>query len=232
MDDQEQLAANPRGEKAILHDINNLLMTVASLVVRTRNTLGADDGGHTHRMMNMLGSAVGETLTLARAGRRDAPESSFAAAPYVSEHVTAFAGLFNGTDRFSVTLRPECSAARITLPPIDLLRVLTNLIRNAEQASRPEGTVELALGVITSDDAIETLGAPLPPGAYVSFQVIDSGCGFNGDPQSAGHAPERSRRGLGLDVTIGLLGEAGGALRVTDRPSGGTVVEALLPAAQ
>ncbi len=226
---QPPLNADRRGAKAVLHDVNNLLMTVASLVVQTRNSLGPDNGGRAHQIIEMLGSAVGETLTLARAGQRHTTEESFSPAPYLSEHVAAFAGLFSDADRFSVTLRPGCSSARVALPRIDLLRVLTNLIRNAEQASEPDGHVELTLDLLEASSPIEMQGTSLASGTYVSFRVIDGGCGFGGEQPKAALPSDGPRGGIGLEVTKGLLKEAAGGLRVSAREGGGTIVEALLP---
>lgn len=186
-------------------------------------------GTKASQLFEKLGSAVGEMLAVASSGRMNVHRMASLPATYVSEHVAALAGLFDRPDRFSVTLRPASSSERVSIPRIDLLRVLTNLVRNAEQASRKDEGVELAVGLETIKETAATYGNPLGPGMHVVFQILDSGCGFDPETLPAALPSSPGRSGIGLEVTVQLLEEAGGGLRIHRRKRGSTMVEALVP---
>lgn len=229
---KSNLGAIPGRPEAILHDLRNLLMAAGPLAARTERAL---KGGQPHQASEHLGqlqSLVRDALSLAGIDRAASCRRALAPAPYIAEHVAAFAGLFDRTERFSLTLRPSCASVQIGMQPIPLLRVLTNLVRNAEKASQKGGRVELVMEVVTLDasQAPPTCAESEGQADFVSFQVQDRGPGFAPVSVAAPHSANGGRRSLGLQVSSELLKEAGGFLRVHSRTGGGTTVEALVPA--
>ena len=97
-------------------------------------------------------------------------------------------------------------AAVITISPVLLWRVLSNVVENAARAAGRSGTVTLA---------IRQAGTTV-------IDVTDDGPGFGAGPP--GHAS------LGLEVVTALLESCGGALAVEAPPQGGTTVLVALPA--
>ena len=101
-------------------------------------------------------------------------------------------------------------------------QVLMNLILNARDAV-PMG------GCITVETTNRELGAAgsggaLPPGAYATVSISDTGRGI--DPQSLDRIfepffttkPEGKGTGLGLNIALNIVKEAGGAIRVSSTP--------------
>ncbi|QDV04652.1 Histidine kinase-, DNA gyrase B-, and HSP90-like ATPase [Planctomycetes bacterium Poly30] len=229
------LTADPGRPEAILHDLRNLLMTVSSLVQKSEASLQSGDVHRTERLLEQLNGVVNDTIAIASLSAAKGVDGAFAPAPYVTEHVAAFAELFDAAERFSLTLRPRCSSARINMPRVHLLRVLTNLVRNAQQASEPDKEVELTLDLVTPRPPQQGSGEAPPEVAseksFVSFRVSDRGTGFDAEDIPAPLPADRGRRGLGLQVATGLLREAGGSLKIVRRSGGGMIVEALVPVA-
>jgi CheY-like chemotaxis protein len=114
-------------------------------------------------------------------------------------------------------------------------QVLMNLILNARDAV-PMG------GCITVETTNRELGAAnsggcLPPGAYATVGISDTGRGI--DPQSQDRIfepffttkPEGKGTGLGLNIALNIVKEAGGAIRVSSTPGAGAIFTVYLPCA-
>jgi len=116
-----------------------------------------------------------------------------------------------------------------------LEQVLMNLILNARDAV-PTG------GRITVETCNRELGASgngdaLQPGAYATVSVRDTGRGI--DPQLLNRIfepffttkPEGKGTGLGLNIALNIVKEAGGAIRVSSTPGAGSDFMVYLPRA-
>lgn len=131
------------------------------------------------------------------------------------------------------------------LPPIEtdlaqVRQVTTDLVMNAKEA------VERAGGVVVVRTGVEEVGPEaaahnrfgLPEmgtGLYVVLEVQDNGCGMNEETQQKMFDPffstKATGRGLGLASVQGFVRTNRGGIEVQSRPSEGTRIRVLLPAA-
>jgi len=119
--------------------------------------------------------------------------------------------------RLEVAVAAELVAG---MHPVDLERVLVNLLTNARRAAGESGRIEVR--------GERAAGA-------VSIRVLDDGPGF--DPAvlaqvDRGRVEGAAGHGLGLGVCRRLVGAVGGSLRLGAGPSGSAEVEVVLPAAR
>jgi PAS domain S-box-containing protein len=133
---------------------------------------------------------------------------------------------------------PEPTELWVRADPGQLEQALVNVTLNARDAleGRAGGvTIETELVELGEAEAGE-LG--VPPGAYGSLRVSDTGVGMDEATAARSLEPffttkeDRGGTGLGLPAVVGGLSHSGGALRITSRPGVGTTVEILLPAAE
>jgi len=123
--------------------------------------------------------------------------------------------------------------------PVQLRQVVMNLILNAsESLGEKSGLIQMgtSLQEMTRADLDQTLlGTGLPPGAYLSLAVSDTGCGMDAETLERIFDPfyttKRSGRGLGLAVVLGIVRSHRGTLRVFSDPGRGSRFEVSFPAA-
>jgi len=137
----------------------------------------------------------------------------------------------------AVTIRTEGGARPVRLSGEDLTRVLVNLVKNAAEAMRGTGTIEITLreipgsggGVSEVVVSVEDNGPGIPaealdrifePGFTTHTASADGG---EDGPWQATH------RGLGLSITRSIIEAAGGSLKASNRPAGGARFEMELP---
>lgn len=138
----------------------------------------------------------------------------------------------------SITLQTRWPAALIgDLDPVALRRTLDNLLVNALRHSPTGGTIILEAGTVTLGAAPGTVGQQL------MLRVSDTGPGFL--PAFLPHVFDRFTRadqgrsrssvvagsGLGLAIVQALVGAHGGTVTASNRPTGGAVVELVIPLA-
>ncbi|MBG6107721.1 PAS domain-containing sensor histidine kinase [Frigoribacterium sp. CG_9.8] len=117
-----------------------------------------------------------------------------------------------------------------------LLRVLMNLVANAEDAMPDGGTLDIRARNFTLTDVYSSANNFAAPGDYVMVEVQDSGSGiahsvldkifepfFTTKPTGAG-------TGLGLSTSLAIIRGHNGAMQVCSEPGHGTVLRLRLPA--
>jgi two-component system cell cycle sensor histidine kinase/response regulator CckA len=125
--------------------------------------------------------------------------------------------------------RYDVHLPRASGDPGQLSQVFSNLLVNARQAIKREGTV-----VVSAKELVIHAPGPLPAGRYLAVQVQDDGGGIA--PEVLPHIfepyyttkPEGS--GLGLATSAAIVQAHGGRISVSSRPGGGTTFEVLIPA--
>ena len=135
----------------------------------------------------------------------------------------------------AVTMKAEGGARPVRLTAEDLTRVLVNLVKNAAEAMRRAGRIEIAL---RERPAVEDGAAEL------ELTVEDSGPGIPEgllerifEPGFSNHAAETggeggwpaSHRGLGLSITRSIVHAAGGRTYAENRNQGGARIVIELP---
>ena len=118
-----------------------------------------------------------------------------------------------------------------------LVRVLVNLVGNAEESIVGSGDIVIRTGRRVFTEPYHGYYTDVPAGSYVAIDVEDTGCGMNEgvlsrifEPFFSTKAPgERSGSGLGLSVVYGLVRDHDGYFDVRSEPGKGTIFSVFLP---
>lgn len=127
------------------------------------------------------------------------------------------------------------SLTPVTVSPVLIQRVMLNLLLNAIQAI-PErnGEIRIATDDITIPPLSRQSGTPaLPPGAYVYFQISDSGGGMTQETLNQSFEPYFTTKigsmGLGLTASLRIVQAHRGIIVVWSKLGQGTNFRVLLP---
>ncbi|HXT70714.1 MAG TPA: HAMP domain-containing sensor histidine kinase [Vicinamibacterales bacterium] len=121
-----------------------------------------------------------------------------------------------GRGRIAATLAPEGGRFPVRAVRAHALRILLNLLMNAEAALKPQGSGTLGLTLASE-------------GALVRLTVADNGPGISVDRRESLFDPFNSPvgPGLGLHVSRGLAERHGGTLSLSETPDGASFVLSL-----
>lgn len=155
----------------------------------------------------------------------------------VSDWAKSVAGLLRKSvgDEVQFVQHDNTKDASISVDSAQLTTAVINLLQNSNDAVQERGSVTFSLDCITLDDPNSTSSRDLEPGSYVSFKIVDNGCGMTEDEISKAAEPfyttkgPHSGTGLGLSTAMGFIKQSGGDFRITSQPGLGTTVEFLLP---
>jgi signal transduction histidine kinase len=122
--------------------------------------------------------------------------------------------------------------------PSQIQQVVMNLLTNAAEAIGSENgviTVSVGLNTVNASDIQQTSdGSNVPPGAYVTLKVSDTGCGMSTDTTKRIFDPfyttKSPGRGLGLAAVLGIVRSHEGFLRVHSELGKGSSFELNIPA--
>ena len=127
----------------------------------------------------------------------------------------------------------QWSLGLVFADPVQLRRVLANLVANSRDAMPEGGTIVITTMNVEPRDP--TLPDELPEGQYVRLTVSDTGTGLTAevkehmfDPFFTTKASGRGT-GLGLPTVYGIVAQSGGHISARGEPGDGTIVEILLP---
>jgi len=223
----------------IAHDFNNLLMGVLG-----HAGLGLEQLNPLHPVRRNLES-------IQRAGQRAADLTRQMLAysgrgQFVVRNLDLTSQVEEMLHLLEVSL-PKAVALKLdlhrSLPAISadasqLQQVIMNLVINAAEAiGDGSGVIRLSTGVERLDAAAMAkmlVGGEATPGAYVSLEVVDTGCGMDADTLGRIFEPFFSTkftgRGLGLSAIMGIVRGHKGALQVASVPGEGTTFKVLFPA--
>jgi two-component system nitrogen regulation sensor histidine kinase GlnL len=123
-----------------------------------------------------------------------------------------------------------------SLPPIEadedqLKQVFLNLIKNAIEASRKGGNIQIITRV-GSGYAVKAAFSPVPQQNIV-IEIIDSGEGMGEETQkklfTPFHTTKQKGSGLGLPISLKIIKDHNGKIKVTSEKGLGTTVQVFLP---
>ena len=126
-----------------------------------------------------------------------------------------------------------------SLPPIEadedqLKQVFLNLIKNAIEASRKEGKIQIVTRV-GSGYAVKAVSSPIPQQNIV-VEIIDSGEGMDESTQKKLFTPFYTTKtkgsGLGLAISLKIVEDHQGNIKITSEKGLGTTVQVFLPIRQ
>lgn len=126
-----------------------------------------------------------------------------------------------------------------SLPPVSadenqLTQVFMNLIKNAKEAiPKAGGRVHVITRMITEFHLVEEGSAG---GKMVAIEVKDNGCGIKPEDLEKVFTPffttKHKGSGLGMPISLKIIKEHGGHLKVDSAPGRGTAVSVYLPLAE
>ncbi|MCP4639370.1 MAG: response regulator, partial [bacterium] len=145
----------------------------------------------------------------------------------------------------ALNLHLDHSLPAIEADASQVQQVVMNLITNAADAIGDEdGAIALATGAMdcTTDYLARNLAPPLSPedavqpGAYVFFEVSDTGCGMDEEARAKLFEPffttKFTGRGLGMAAVQGIVRGHKGAIVLDTEPGKGSTFRVLLPVAE
>ncbi|WP_257304962.1 response regulator [Geothrix campi] len=225
----------------IAHDFNNLLTAMLGHMNVAQLKLAPESPAMPH--LDSLEQIIHRAADLTRQMLAYSGKGRFVVRPYDLNHVVQ-----EVTHLLEVSI-PKKIALRFQLAPVlplveadaaQIQQVIMNLVTNAADAiGETEGTIRLSTGSLEVDRAyLDQVfqGQDLAPGAYVTLEVSDSGCGMTPEIQARIFEPffttKLSGRGLGLSATVGILRGHHAGLRIYSEAGHGTTFKLLFPASE
>jgi len=218
-------------ERAIAHDLNNLLILIAG---------NAEALGTTTDLRTVWRAAAEIEEAAQRATRL--MQGLLTHCSQVPGRVVDVAG---AVERLLALLRrviPRSIEVQVEngrqpliagLDSGQLDQILINLALNARDAMPEVGTLTLRTGALELGDDDRELA--LSAGSYVYLAVADTGCGMSEATRALIFDPAYTTKpngtGLGLATVRGIVRSAGGGLRVESEPGAGSTFTVYLPAA-
>jgi signal transduction histidine kinase len=222
----------------VAHDFNNLLMAVLGNLELVKK-YSADEPPIRRWVDHAIEAAErGAALTkrMLAFARRQELRSEIVNVPNLVDGMTEMLQRLLGP---TVQVRTDFDGgvAPVRVDPNELECALLNLALNARDAT-PSAGHRIDLIIAARSERIEADEvAGLEPGEYVRIGVKDTGCGMDEATVRRACEPffttkDKGRgTGLGLSMVHGFAAQSGGAMQITSRVGGGTLVELWVPAA-
>jgi len=226
----------------VAHDFNNLIFVIWSCVesasARLSSLPAGAAAGLTADLMDIRGCADRAgllTRQLLAVGRKQTIEPR----PLdLSTVVTNLGPLIRRMlpESIALDLRCEAKSPPVLMDPIELERVVINLVTNARDAMGRGGKLTVSTRTETLSDTYLEGHPEARPGAYAVLVVTDEGVGMDRETRSRVFEPffttkgEGGGTGLGLSTVYGIVRQTGGHVRVESKVGAGTTFLAYLPA--
>jgi two-component system cell cycle sensor histidine kinase/response regulator CckA len=222
----------------VAHDFNNLLTVISGNVELVTSTSELPAG--TRELLGEVVVAADRATRLTRqllaySRKQMLRRTVFDLAETIDGLLTVL-GVAAGP---RITIETDVQPAFVLADRSQMDQVLLNLVMNARDAMRREGTITISSGterVTTARPA--AMGDELPPGTYSVLRVTDSGMGIPSDLQDRVFEPFFTTKrtgegtGLGLSMVYGLVRQTGGYVLLSSRLGEGTTMVIYLPASE
>ena len=221
----------------IAHDFNNLLTAISMNAELALDQLDKDAPGHAEveSVIDGVRRATGVAQQLLAFARRQTVATRVVRVGDVVTHIAPMLRHLLGNS-IAMTTKVDADAWTVSLDPIKLEQVLTNLAVNAHDAMTGGGKfmIEVSNATVRTGDAA-TLRR-VSPGEYVRIEVQDTGPGISEDTLGQIFEPFFTTKGgrgtgLGLATSYGIVRHAGGMMWVTSTPGRGASFTIMLPRA-
>lgn len=221
----------------VAHDFNNILTGILGHLAYLQNVLPAS-GDHTESLMAIEEGAVrASSLTqqILRFSRLEQTEPSTRVD--LGEMVSRVCLLVKGTIPSGIRLHfsPPSRTVEVLASEAYISQVIINLVVNARDAIRSEGTIEVAIERTCSSDEVSRLFGTEPAAPrYGALVVRDSGEGMSDEVRRRLFEPyfttkKEGGTGLGLTTVFSIVKSLGGAIEVSSQPGVGTEFRIVLP---
>ena len=223
----------------ITHDFNNILTSILgnlrlAQIDSPRDHHVQESLGEIERAVERAGELLREILLFSR--QKELKREPVQLQPLVQEVVRFVRPSLPPAIHIMTNFAPQLPPTMAD--PIQLHRVLMNLVTNAVHAMRGRGgRIELCVNSTSVDDEVARQLPDLKPGHYLIFEVSDTGHGI--DKETLKHIfepffttkPFGEGTGLGLSVVHGIVRDHGGTISVYSEPGKGTLFRLYFPAA-
>lgn len=238
----EKMEALGRLAGGVAHDLNNTLGAIVGYPDVLLAGLPAE-GPHI-KALNMIkqsglkaAAIVGDLLTLARRGVKVNEVVLINTLINDYFHSPEFEQLRSHHPNVTFETYPDPQLLNIEGSPIHLSKIFVNLIANAAEAIRSNGTVTIMTQNCYLDTPQLTEDLGLDTGEYVLIKIADTGVGISledlkriFDPFFSTKKMGRSGTGLGMAVVWGAIKDHNGHINVKSTPGVGALFEIYLPA--
>lgn len=232
----QRLEAVSRLAGGVAHDFNNLISVIRGYCEILTDTV-ADNAKARQEVKEIYEAGqraselVGQLLAFSR---RQALAPQVINPNRFIEENRAILGHLLGPDALLI-IDPDPSVHNIQADPAQLRQVLLNLVLNARDAIKANGTVTLTTASRDITPGRNRRSTDLTPGRYVVISVADDGCGMDESTQGAMFEPYFTTKpdgqgtGLGLALVHGVVQQSGGRVDVQTAAGLGTKFELLFP---
>ncbi len=241
---QEQLAQAQKLESVgrlaggIAHDFNNLLTVINGYGDLLMRELKEGDplrawAVEIRSAGERAASVTSQLLTFSRKQVGDPRPMDLN--KLINEHRAMFQRLI-GED-IDLVVQVEETPAVVMADPVQIHRVIMNLVVNAVDAMSSGGTLTVRTANVELD-GIPVGHAGLRAGPFVVLEVSDTGLGIEKEIQERIFEPFFTTKGfgegtgLGLSTVYGIVRQCGGSIAVRSEPGHGATFEVLLPRAE
>lgn len=232
--EETQLDSIALATDRIAHDFNNLLSVIISNLDLLERRISVSEPSYrcVDRSLKAALKCAEYTEELLSYSRKHSQSS---AAVNANDSIRkCVSSLLNGAcTKVELSLHPDLWAIRVN--PEDFSESLKALLRNATEATGPNGRVIVTSDNVSTDQAVRRITRDVPPGEYIVIQVVDNGVGmgtevlrravdpFFSTKASAGH------NGMGLSRVFGFLRRSRGHLEINSKVGTGTSIRMYLP---
>ncbi len=220
----------------VAHDFNNLLTVVLGHAEEIGASCPPGDAaaGHAREIESAARRGAGLTRQLLAYSRQQLLRPRVLD---LTEVVDELGGMLRRLIGEDVLLVTEHVSGRlwVRVDRSQLEQVIVNLAVNARDAMPSGGRLWVETSAIEVGTAEAGAHADLPPGAWASVSVRDTGVGMSAETRGRAFDPFFTTKGpgqgsgLGLSTVLGIVKQSGGTVRLESTEGRGTVARVCLP---
>jgi PAS domain S-box-containing protein len=223
----------------IAHDFNNMLMAIQGFTRLLEEEIPPEEStrGHLVEIRKAADRSTRLTLQLLAYSRKQVLQPEVLD---LNSAVDAIEGMLKRLIGAHIVYTSELdpAAGRVHADPGQLQQVLMNLVLNARDAMPSGGRVTVRTGSRSFQRPRNFGDFKIPPGAYATLTVTDTGCGIPPADMGRIYEPFFTTKGvgqgsgLGLSTVYGIVKQTGGYIVASSQIGEGTAFTLYLPRTQ
>jgi two-component system, cell cycle sensor histidine kinase and response regulator CckA len=220
----------------VAHDFNNLLTVVTGYSSLLLSDMQEHD--HSYEEISEINKAGERAASLTRQllafSRKQVLQPRVVDLNWVVHEMDRMLRRVIG-ENINLTVMLDNSVAAIKADPGQIEQVIMNLALNARDAMRKGGQLTIRTDTVDLREPLTLRHLNIPPGAYVTLAVTDTGLGMSPEIQARIFEPffttkqQGEGTGLGLSTVYGIVKQSGGTIVVHSEPGQGTTFRIYLP---